>query len=299
MKVKVLLLLITSLSLSSVSVGSEITVTDYMGRKLSLEKPAQRVVALAPHIVENVFSAGAGDLLVGAVNYSDYPAIAKTIPRVGNIQGVSVESIVALKPDLVLGWSSGHSKNVTQKLIDLGITVYLDEPKKLEEVAKSIRDVGLLTGRQVFAEQSATRYLNKLADLQKYYQGRSSVSMLYQVWNNPLQAMSGNHVIGDVIRLCGGANIYEKEPVIAPKISMESVISRNPQAIVASGMGEERPDWLDEWLQWESLLAVQQQHLFFIPPDLIQRHTARLLQGAEILCEQLEQVRQKKAEAEK
>ena len=296
MKVNSLLFLIAASCVSLMSFASEKTVVDYAGRKVSLDMPAQRIIALAPHIVENVFSAGAGDLLVGAVNYSDYPDAAKTIPRVGNIQGVSIETVVALKPDLVIGWSSGHSNNVTQKLIDLGITVYLDEPKKLEQVAKSIRDVGVLTGRQVFAEQAVARYLKTLADLEKQYQGRPPVSMLYQVWNNPLQAISGNHIIGDVIRLCGGVNIYENEPIIAPKISMESVVSRNPQAIIASGMGEERPDWLDEWLQWESLLAVQQQHLFFIPPDLIQRHTARLLQGAEMLCEHLDQVRQKQSE---
>ena len=294
MKFILFLSFITVLYLPLSSFANPIVVTDFEGREVSVDQPARRIVALAPHIVENIFSAGAGDLIVGVVSHSDYPAAARDIPRVGNIQGVSAEAIVALKPDLVVGWSSGHSANVTQKLIDLGLTVYLDEPKELEEVAKSIRDVGLLTANEAVAEKVAIEYLNKVEYLHKQYANKAPVSMLYQVWNSPLRTISGNHIIGDVIRLCGGINIYEKEATIAPKISIESVIDRNPQAIVASGMGEERPDWLDEWLQWESLLATKNRHLFFVPPDLIQRHTVRLLQGAEMLCLQLDEVRQSK-----
>lgn len=285
-----------SLTLFSVVVNAEddasvYSVTDYMGRDVVLSSPAQRIVAMAPHIVENVFSAGAGDLLIGVVDYSNYPEEAKTITNVGAIQGSSIEAIIALNPDLVIGWASGHSSNRYKKLEALGIPVYLDEPKKLKDVAKSISDIGILTGRHKAAEEAANEYLFNLHRLQKAYKDRSTVGVLYQVWNSPLQTINKDSIISDVIHVCGGRNIFADAAVIAPKISIESVLDRNPDAIVASGMGEERPDWLDQWLAWPTINAVKQKNLFFIHPDLLQRHTIRLLQGAQQLCEQLDLVR--------
>lgn len=270
---------------------SPYTVRDYTGQVISLEKPAKRIVAMAPHIVENIFSAGAGDLLVGVVDYSDYPEAAKKITNVGAIQGSSVESILALNPDLVVGWASGHASNRYKKLKSLGIPVYLDEPKHLRDIAKSIQDIGILTERDATADKAAKKFLADLDELQQRYKDRQAVDVLYQVWNSPLQTINQQSIISDVINLCGGHNIFADAAVIAPKISVESVIDRDPDAIVASGMGEVRPDWLDEWLQWPSIKAVKNQHLFFVHPDLLQRHTVRLLQGAEQLCEQLDSVR--------
>ena len=286
-----LVLCFALLSTCGVSVASQVSVTDYAGRLVALDKPATRIVTLAPHIVENIFSAGAGDLIVGTVSYSDYPETAKKIPRVGNIQGVSIESVVSLNPDLVIAWASGHSTALIQKLLDLGLHVYLDEPKTLEQVAQSIRDIGVLTGHQKKAEFAASAYLKKLKTLREAYQHNARVRMLYQVWDKPLRVISGNHIISDVIRLCGGHNVFANEPLVAPKVSIESVIDKNPQAIITSGMGQSRPEWLDAWLQWHRLSAVKNRHLFFVPPDLIQRHTVRILQGAEQLCQHLEQVR--------
>ncbi|MEO0444062.1 MAG: cobalamin-binding protein [Pseudomonadota bacterium] len=272
-------------------VADERVVTDYQGRTVVLSKPATRIVALAPHIVENIYSAGAGDLIVGAVSYSDYPQQALAIPRVGNIQGFSIEAIVALKPDLVIAWASGHAASVSKKLVDLGLNVYMDEPKTLEHVVKSISDIAYLSQRESAAVDSIKSYQRRLKHLQQRYAHQSPVSVLYQVWNSPLRTISGNHIISDVIRVCGGRNIFADAPVIAPTISIESVIERNPQVIIASGMGEQRPDWLDEWRRWHSITAVQKQQLFFIPPDILQRHTVRLLQGAQAMCKQLEAVR--------
>lgn len=271
--------------------ASVYSVTDYMGRDVVLPSPAKRIVAMAPHIVENVFSASAGDLLVGVVDYSNYPEEAKAITNVGAIQGSSIEAIIALNPDLVIGWASGHSSNRYKKLERLGIPVYLDEPKKLKDVAKSISDIGILTGRYKVAQEVANQYLLSLSKLQEAYKGRTTVDVLYQVWNSPLQTINKDSIISDVIHVCGGRNIFADAAVIAPKISIESVLDRNPDAIVASGMGEERPDWLDQWLAWPTISAVKQKNLFFIHPDLLQRHTIRLLRGAQQLCEQLDLVR--------
>jgi len=267
------------------------SVTDYSGRTVKLNVAAERIVALAPHIVENVFSAGAGDLLVGVSEYSNYPEQAKGIERVGLRERFSIEAIVSLQPDLVIAWSSGSASSKYRKLQDLGIAVYFDEPKKLPDVAKSINDIGVLTGRYKIAQKAANKYLSDLNKLQQAYTSRKTVAVLYQVWNSPLQTINKDSIISDVIHLCGGRNIFADAAVIAPKISIESVLDRNPDAIVASGMGEERPDWLDQWLAWPTISAVKQKNLFFIHPDLLQRHTIRLLRGAQQLCEQLDLVR--------
>jgi iron complex transport system substrate-binding protein len=111
------------------------------------------------------------------------------------------------------------------------------------------------------------------------------------VWNQPLQTLNGSHLISDVISLCGARNVFADAASLAPKISVEAVIARNPDAIVASGMDEARPEWLDEWLAYPQLRAVANNALFFVPPDYIQRPTARVLLGATSLCRQLDSAR--------
>ena len=268
-----------------------ISVTDDAGQIITLAKPAKRIVALAPHIVENLFAAGAGGNIVGVVDYCDYPEAAKKIPRVGAISAHSLEAIVALKPDLVVAWTGSGGVKIQQKLQPLGFAVYMSDPHALVDVAHSIENFGVLTGHQATAKKNAKAYLQTLKALTKQYQVRSPVSVLYQVWHEPLQTLNDDHIISDVIRLCGGTNVFGEAPTLAPKISMEAVIARNPEVIIASGMGEARPDWLDGWNAWPSLQAVQKGHLYFIPPDLIQRHTPRILQGAQLMCEQLEKAR--------
>ena len=106
--------------------------------------------------------------------------------------------------------------------------------------------------------------------------------------------VGGQQIISNVIRLCGGDNVFEKLGTLAPTVTVEAVIAANPEAIVASGMGESRPEWLDDWKRWTSITAVARDNLFFVPPDLIQRHTPRLLDGAEQLCQHLETTRSRR-----
>lgn len=279
--------------LLSLPLQAAVEVTDYLNRVVRLEQPAQRIVALAPHIVENAYSAGAGDQLAAAVDYSDYPPAALELPKLGSHNAVSMEQILALEPDLVLVWGSGNGETMLGQLERLGLTVYVDEPRKMEDVARSVRAIGTLAGTSAAAEQAATRYLAKLEHLKSQYKQAEPITALYQIWNQPLQTLNGEHLVSDVIQLCGGRNIYRDAIPLAPKINMESVLARDPQMIVASGTGEERPDWLDEWKQRPGLTAVKHDNLFFVPPDIIQRHTVRIAQGAELFCEHIENARQR------
>ena len=128
------------------SANAELSITDDVGRVITLPEPAQRIISLAPHITENVFSAGAGDKLVGVVEYSNYPVAAQSLPKVGSYTGFNLESIIARKPDIIIAWQSGNALHKIQPLINLGYQVYITQPFRLEDIAKQIRDIGRLAG---------------------------------------------------------------------------------------------------------------------------------------------------------
>ena len=277
----------TGLLLCTGRAGADITVTDFFDREVRLGQPAQRIVALGPHIVENVFSAGAGDKLVGVVDYSDYPGQASSIPRVGNFHSWSLEAIVALQPDLVIVWGSGNGADSVPALERLGFTVFVSELRRLPDIAASIRALSTLAGTEAAGQAEAQRIEQAFEGLRRRYAREQPVPVFYQIWDEPLQTVNGEHMISQVINLCGGRNIFADTPLIAPKVNIESVLQINPAAIVAGGMDEARPEWLDRWRAYPTLAAVTNDALLFVPPDHLQRPTARLLLGARSLCEQL------------
>ena len=113
----------------------------------------------------------------------------------------------------------------------------------------------------------------------------------YQIWHQPLMTINGDHLISQVITLCGGRNVFASLETLAPTVDREAVLRANPQVIIASGMAKQQPEWLEEWKQWPQLSAVRFNQLHFIEPDLIQRHTPRILDGAYVMCEQLAEAR--------
>ena len=287
MKPALILLLNCLLAISA----QAITVEDFAGRKVTLAQPAQRIVALAPHIVENLYSAGAGERLVGVVSYSNFPAAARQIPEVGSYNAFSLEQLVALRPDLVVMWGSGNGMQTLSKLEDLGIPVYVSELRQLSDVPQSIRRLGQLAGTASASEREARRIEAELQRLVRIYAGKNDLTVFYQIWNEPLQTVNSEHLISEIIALCGGRNVFGDAPALAPRINVEAVLQRDPDAIIASGMGEARPEWLDQWRRYPSLKAVRDEALFFINPDHVQRPTARVLLGAERLCQQLATIR--------
>jgi iron complex transport system substrate-binding protein len=270
---------------------ADITVQDDLGRKLTLPAPAQRIVSLAPSITETFFAAGAGGQLVGAVNYSDYPPAAKALPRVGRYDSVDVEAIAALRPDLVVMWQSGNPPGTLGRLEKLGLKVFVNEPRRLEDMPATLERFGLLAGKAGEGAAAAEAFRQHLAALRGKYQGRPPVRVFYQIWNSPMLTVNGAHLISDVLRLCGGRNVFADLPALAPTVGLEAVLAADPEAIVASGMDSRRPPWLDDWQRWPKLKAVSRGNIFFIPSDIINRHAPRILDGAEQLCGDLEQAR--------
>lgn len=271
-----------------------IVVSDDLGTRLRLERPAQRIITLAPHLTETLFAAGAGERLIGAVAFSDYPEAAKKAASVGGYSQLDLEAITALKPDLIIAWHSGNAPKHIDKLRALGLPVYVSQPQHIDDIASEIERLGLLAGSETTARMAAKNFRERLLQLRQRYADRPPVRTFYQVWNQPLTTVGGRQIISDVIRLCGGENVFSRLESLAPTLSEEAVLAANPEVIVASGMDAARPEWLDRWRRWGSLLAVTRDNLFFVPPDLIQRHTPRLLDGAEQLCRQLETARSRR-----
>lgn len=269
---------------------AEVVVEDDLGNRVSLRQPAQRIVALAPSLVEIVYAVGAGEQLVGAVSFSDYPVAAQQIPRVGSHKDFSIESIARLKPDLVLAWHSGNGSQRIAPIKALGIPVFYTEPRQLEDIGRAMEQIGLLAGSAA-AVEARRQFDGALAELRQRYSRETAISVFYQMWNEPLRTLNGEHLISDVMRLCGGRNIFAEATALAPQVSVESILRLNPQVIIASGMAQERPEWLDDWHRWPSLQAVQEGQLKFIPPDVLQRHTPRILEGARLMCEHLQAAR--------
>ncbi len=278
---------------------AEIVVRDDAGREVRLAQPAQRIVSLAPHATELLFAAGAGRAVVGAVQWSDYPPEAKKIPRVGSYVSPDPERILALAPDLVVGWASGNDPRMLKQLHDLKLTLYVTEIRTFEQVATHLERLGALAGTGAQAQKAADAFRDRWRRLQSRYGGRPRVSVFYQIWDRPLMTVNGEHLISRVIELCGGTNVFAAVPTLTPLLNVESVLVANPQVIVAGGMGEAYPEWLEGWRRWPQIEAVKQGNLVFVPSDLLQRPTPRILDGAERLCQALDAVRSRGTHARK
>jgi len=273
---------------NSTNSSKGISVTDDSGTTITLEQSAKRIIALAPHIVENVYTAGAGNQLVASVNYANYPPEAEKLPKVGGYNKFNIESIAAMQPDLIFVWESGTPKPFIDKIKQLGIPVYLDEPSTIEEIADSIRRIGKLTGNDEVANQAAEKHLNDLAKLKQTQVDKTPVKVFYQVWDDPLYTINGKQVISDVLRLCGGVNIYADESIKAPIISLESLIDRNPEVIMTGSTHISTDKSLERWKKWPSMAAVIHDNLFLVDADIVSRHTTRLIEGATSICQKLD-----------
>ena len=258
---------------------AEVKVTDDYGNTVRLPSPALRIVSLAPHLTELVYAAGAGKRMVGAVDYSDFPPPARELPRVGSDAHISLEAVLALKPDLVVAWPNPGSVRAIDRLAELGLPVFRSEPRELEDVATTLERLGVLAGTASQAKQAATAFRERRHALEKRYASRPKLRVFYQVWDRPLLTVNGAHVISKVIALCGGENVFAALPLIAPEVDAEAVLRAKPEVLLTSNPAAKPPSWLP------------QVRFAVVPADLIQRHTPRLLDGAEHVCRALEEVR--------
>lgn len=272
------------------SASAAITVRDDDGNVVTLQKPAQRVIAMAPHVTELLYAAGGGDKIVGAVTYSDYPEAAKKLPRVGDNRQVDIERIIAMKPDLIVIWMHGSSERQIETLRQLNIPMFHSEPKKLDGIADNILRLGQLLGTESVAQPAAAEIREKFAALAKQYSNRPPVRMFYQVWDKPLYTLNGVSIVSDAMRLCGGVNIFADLKVTAPVVSNEAVLQADPEAIF--GTSEKNYGGVSLWRPYTTMKAVRNDNLFTLDGELLNRAGPRMVPGTAALCEKLELARQ-------
>jgi len=271
--------------------GAEITGTDDRGRTVKLPAPAQRIVALAPSITELAYAAGAGDRLVGVARYSDYPAAAKGIPQVGDASRIDLERVLSLKPDLVIGWKSGNQVADIERLETLGFKVYIVEPATLAAIPQLLRVVGSLAGTVAIAQRAADEFERSITALRERYGGRPKVRVFYEIWHAPLMTVNGRHMISDVIRLCGGTNVFAGIATLTPVVSLEGVITVQPEVVLGGSSATTPDEFAAQWRSYEGFVRLRNVKAMFVDPDRIQRQTPRILEGAQTVCEHLEKIR--------
>ena len=272
--------------------SAAITVLDDDSKPVTLQKPALRVIAMAPHVTELLYAAGGAERIVAAVDYSDYPEQARRLPRVGSNREVDIERIAALKPDLIVVWLHGSSARQIEQIRSLGIPMFHSEPKKLDDIASSLTRLGQLMGTSPVADAAAADIRKQLAALASKYAGRAPVRLFYQVWDKPLYTLNGGHIVSDAVRLCGGENIFAQMKVTAPVVSIEAVLQEDPEAIFSTGERSADDGGVAIWKAFPGMRAVRRDNLFRLDGNLLNRPGPRMVAGTTALCDKLELARQ-------
>ncbi len=271
------------LTFSQQAPGNEITLQQADGSQLILDRPATTIITLSPHLAELAFAAGVGARVVATVEHSNYPAAAAELPRVGDAFRLDLERIVSLKPDLVIAWQSGNPALAIGRLQELGLTTWVIEIRQPEEIATSLQQMATAGGQARAGQMAAEHARSRLQKIQQAGIGKPRVRYFYQVAAQPLFTLNGQHLISQSLALCGGENIYADETVLAPQISLESVIVLDPEVMFAPAVeGHGNP--LAAWQQWPRLQAVKNQRLYSLPADEISRATPRMLEAVATAC---------------
>jgi iron complex transport system substrate-binding protein len=252
--------------------------------------PARRIVSLAPGITELIYAVGAEPFLVATVEYSDYPAEAKKIPRVGDAFRIDMEKLLALKPDLVLAWGSGTAATTIEQIKSLGVRVESLDVKHISEVSESLIKIGQMTGLQRNGIQAADIFDREMSALRGLYQDRSPIDVFVEVNARPLYTVNGQHILSEVLTLCGGRNVFADLNQLAPIVGTEAVLKANPDVILSAD--DKLEQLQQDWQQWPQIKAVKKRHLYVVSPDTTTRATPRLLQGAKEVCQALDKARE-------
>jgi len=254
-------------------------VRDAQDRVVHLQERAERIVALAPHISENLFALGAGSQLVGVVDYSDFPPEARDLPRVGGVGGINLERVISLRPDLVIAWGSGTEPRVLSALERFGIPTYVDEIRSLADLERSLENLGTLSGHEATAGALA-RSVRRAGRGAPGAPGGGPPRVFLQIWDTPLQSIGGDHLLTEVIERCGGQSVTAGAAGLAPRVSLEAIVTADPHLILVESLEQARI-----WDRFPDLQAHRGTGIRVIDPDQLYRPTLRLLKGIETVCE--------------
>lgn len=287
-----ILVLGSGLAIMAKAQAQAIELIDDAGRAVYLAAPAKRVITLTPHITEMVFAAGGGDRLVATVSASDYPAAAQKLARVGDGLHPNPEQVAKHRPDLVMGWMPMQ----VEYLDPLNVPVFISAPMTLDDIPDSIEAIGILLGTREMASAKAQSLRDQLLQLDKPRPpGERPVRVMIQLGPNPDFSLNDSHILSDVIRLCGGVNVFGDSGAIAPRISTESVLATKPDlVIVGTDKKEKQTDAaalaLTYWKK-AGLDAATHGRVYGLDADVIFRPGPRLIEQAGTICKLIDQAR--------
>ena len=262
---------------------------------MTLERPAQRIVSLAPHATEQLFAAGAGGKLVAVSEYSDYPEEATRLPRVASSAGVDLEQLLALKPDLVVAWRLEATTASLARLEALGLPVFYSEPRRLAQIPEGIEALGELAGTGATAHPLAASLRERLKRIEAEYRSRRPVTVFYQISERPLMTLGGRQFVSDAIELCGGRNVFADSALMAPQVNIEAVLAADPEAIITARPDPSDRSWQAFWRHFPGLRAVQSGNLYAVQMNEMHRHGPRAIGATAVLCRHIDEARLKAA----
>ena len=271
--------------------GAPIQVTDDRGREVALSAPARRAVTLAPHATELVYAAGAGDYIAATIRGSDYPPAARALPVIGDGTQPDPERVAAVRPDLLIAWQTAAAEPLARVMDKLGVPVFYSDPQRLDAIPGAVERMGVLFGTEARARPAADALRARLDALKARYAGRRPVRVFVQAGLEPIYTLNDASIVSDALRACGGVNVFGQAPVVAPQVTLESVLAARPEAVLAGVAGPQ--DTARNLAAWQALglPAARQGHVYGIDADALYRPGPRLLDAAETLCADLDRLR--------
>lgn len=257
---------------------------DDLGRSVNVDELPERIISLAPSSTELLFALGLGDKVVGVTKHCDYPQEASEKEKIGGYSTPDLEKIVALQPDLILA-SSIHEKEVIPSLEEMGFTVFALEPRNLAGIMEGMRVIGVITGSEGKAGDAIAGMEGRVSAITDETENLETVpGVLYITWHDPLWSVGSGNIIHELIDKAGGMNIFQD--ITGHKVvSLEAVILRNPDVIIAcSGHGEAK-DKPFQWVREESRLGViearKNNRIYEVDADLVNRAGPRAVDALE------------------
>lgn len=249
----------------------------------SAQAAGQRIISLAPHITELVYALGVGDRLVATSDYSNYPEQAKSLPSVASHNGVDFELIIRLQPDLIIAWQGGNKPQDLTRLAALGFEIFYSSPQTPMQIADEIDALGTILKTEQRAAKLSTDFRKGLSDIITRFKSQQDIAVFYYMWPLPLMSIGEDAWANQLLSICGARNVFNDAPGAYPQVSIEEVIHRRPQKIIAA-MHVSQNDAEIYWKNWRHLLDVP---LIVVDPDELHRFTPRLLNGLNTLCQAL------------
>jgi iron complex transport system substrate-binding protein len=259
------------------------TVTDELGRKMVIPDDLTRVVSLAPSITEIIYALEKEDLLKGVTLFSDFPAAAETLPRVGSYKHLDLEKIVALKPQLCIGIKDGNPIAVVKKLERLGIPVYAVDPRDINAVLETILRLGHLLGADQMAHAVVSDMRTRMERVKSIAATTSQKpGVFFQIGISPIVSAGTKTFIHELIVMAGGRNLA-KGPVAYPRYSREQVLGLSPDVMIITSMarGASFERVKRGWSKWSTMPAVQNDRIVLMDSDICDRPTPRIIDGLE------------------